>query len=262
MSEERPVSCIYFGRVVHRRTRPVEHRFQHRVWSLFADLDELPELAARLAIFSFNRPNVFSFFERDHGPRDGSPLRPWIERHLRAAGVDASGGPVRILCFPRLFGYVFNPLSIWFCHHRSGRLVAVLLQVSNMSGDWHNYLFSADEPGSQRSASFEKRFSVSAFTSMNARYECSLEQPHERFDVRVGEFEDGVETLAALWMGERSPMTTRTLVYALARYPLMTFKIWGAIYWQAVRLLAKGVPVHRQGRRLPSRADVHRRGQP
>ena len=186
MSEERPVSCIYFGRVVHRRTRPVEHRFHYRVWSLFADLDELPALAVRLPMFSINRSNVFSFFERDHGPRDGSPLRPWIERHLRTAGVDASGGPVRILCFPRLFGYVFNPLSVWFCHDRSGRLVAVLLQVSNLSGNWHNYLFSADQPGGRPSACFEKRFSVSAFTSMNARYECSVEQPHERFEVPRG----------------------------------------------------------------------------
>jgi DUF1365 family protein len=242
MPDERPASCIYFGRVVHRRTRPVAHRFQYRVWSLFADVDELPTIAARIPIFSFNRANVFSFVERDHGPRDGSPLRPWIERHLRSAGIDATGGPVRILCFPRLFGYVFNPLSVWFCHHPSGRLAAVLLQVSNMSGEWHNYLFSVDETDRLGSAHFEKRFSVSAFTSMNARYECALVEPHDRFDVRVSEFEHDVETLTALWVGERSPMTTRTLAYALVRYPLMTFKIWTAIYWQAVQLIRKGVP--------------------
>jgi uncharacterized protein len=242
MSEQELASCIYLGRVVHRRTRPVAHRFQYRVWSLFVDLDELPAIAARIPIFSFNRPNVFSFFERDHGPRDGSPLRPWIERHLRAAHIDATGGPVRILCFPRLFGYVFNPLSVWFCHRRSGRLAAVLLQVSNMSGEWHNYLFSTDGIDHPHSAHFEKRFSVSAFTRMNARYECALEPPHDRFNVRVSEFEDDVETLTALWMGERSPMTMRTLAGALVRYPLMTFKIWTAIYWQAVQLLRKGVP--------------------
>ena len=242
MSEQGLASCIYFGRVVHRRTRPVAHRFTYSVWSLFVDLDELPVIAARIPIFSFNRANVFSFFERDHGPRDGSPLRPWIERHLFAAGIDTAGGPVRVLCFPRLFGYVFNPLSVWFCHHRSGQLAAVLLQVSNMSGEWHNYLFGTDGTDRRRSADFEKRFSVSAFTSMNARYECSLEQPHDRFDVRVSEFEHDVETLTALWMGERSHMTTWTLAYALVRYPLMTFKIWTAIYWQAVQLIRKGVP--------------------
>src|SRR5262245_25441927 len=100
VTEKRTASCMYFGSVVHRRMKPVPHRFRNGVCSLLADLDELPDLTSRLHLFSFNRPNVFSFFERDHGPRNGSPLRPWIERHLRDVGIDLGGGPVRILCFP------------------------------------------------------------------------------------------------------------------------------------------------------------------
>ncbi len=237
-------SCLYFGRVAHERLRPVRHRFQYNVWCLLASLDELADLDERFTLFSFNRPNIFSFFERDHGPRDGSPLGPWIDRHLQAIGIDLAGGPVRLLCFPRLFGYVFNPLSVWFCYHSEGRLLAVLLQVSNMSGQWHNYLFAVAgaHGGGSPSAIFDKRFSVSAFTGMNAWYECSLVEPGERFDVLIREFEQNEETLVASWIGARSRLTTASLLYALVRYPLMTFKIWAAIYWQAVRLIRKGVP--------------------
>lgn len=243
MPEQTYGSCMYVGGVAHRRLRPVPHDFQYGVWTLYADLEELPDLASRLPLLSFNRFNIFSVLERDHGPRDGSPLRPWIDRHLAAIGVDLERGPVRLLCFPRLFGYVFNPLSVWFCHHRSGRLSAVLLQVSNMSGQWHNYLFRVDEAaGGRPSATFDKCFSVSAFTAMRARYSCELHAPDERFQVCIREFEDDAETLVATWMGERRPLTTAGLLAALASYPLMTVKIWSAIYWQAVQLLRKGVP--------------------
>ena len=242
MSENPLGSCLYFGRVTHERLRPVRHRFQYGVWSVLFDLDELGTLARRFAFFSFNRPNVVSFYERDHGPRDGSPLRPWIDGHLRAIGVDLEGGAVRLLCFPRLLGYVFNPLSVWFCHHHNGRLVAVLLQVSNMHGEWHNYLFEVSgAEGKLRSAQFDKRFSVSAFTRMNAWYRCALVEPGEHMSVVVREFEHDGETLVARWNGRRDAITRASLLFALARYPLMTFRITGAIYWQAVQLLRKGV---------------------
>lgn len=244
-------SCMYFGRVMHQRMRPARHRFEYGVWCLLAGLDELRDMHARLRWFSFNRPNVFSFFERDHGPRDGSPLRPWIDRHLGAIGVDLQGGPVQVLCFPRVFGYVFNPLSVWFCHHRDGRLLAVLLQVSNMSGEWHNYLFATPgSPGRDRlTTGFDKRFSVSAFTSMQARYICTLVPPGEDVEVVIRELENDQDTLVACWTGTRVPLTDTSLLRALARHPLMTFKIWGAIYWEAVQLVRKGVPRRPQSSR-------------
>jgi uncharacterized protein len=241
-------SCLYFGRVSHQRVRPVTHSFQYNVCCLLADLDELGDLDRHLSLFSFNRWNVFSFFDRDHGPRDGSPLRPWIDRHLSAIGIDLAGGPVRVLCFPRLFGFVFNPLTFWFCYHRAGRLRAVLLEVSNMLGETHGYLLSVDGgyTGGRLSASFSKSFYVSAFIGMDASYQCDVVEPDEHLGLLIREFEQDQETLIASWTGRRRAMTTANLAYALGRYPLMTFKIWAAIYWQALRLIRKGVPRYPQ----------------
>jgi DUF1365 family protein len=237
-------SCLYFGRVSHQRLRPVTHSFQYSVCGLLADLDELRELGERLTLFSFNRRNVFSFYDRDHGPRDGSPLRPWIEGHLSAIGVDLAGGPVRLLCFPRLFGFVFNPLTFWFCYHRDGGLLAMLLEVSNMAGESHGYLFSVDRAGAGAcvSAMFNKSFHVSAFIGMQARYQCDVVEPQEDLHMLIREYEHDDETLVAIWTGRRRRLTTANLVRVLGRYPLMTFRIWGAIYWQALQLVRKGVP--------------------
>ena len=115
-------SRIYFGRVMHKRLRPFAHRFAYRVYAFLFDLDELDRLDRELPGFSHNRGNLFSLRDRDHGPRDGSPLKPWAEAVCARGGIDLEGGRVELLCLPRLLGYAFNPLSLWFCHDRAGTL--------------------------------------------------------------------------------------------------------------------------------------------
>jgi len=225
----------------------VPHAFRYGVCAWLIDLGEVEDLARGLKLFSFNRANVFSFYERDHGPRDGSALRPWIDGHLSAAGIDLQGGPVRILCLPRLFGYVFNPLSVWFCYRIDGQLAAMLFEVGNLANEWHSYLVSTAamaRSGSTITTSFAKRFHVSAFITMNARYECRVAPPGGRLAVHIRESEDGLETLTAAWIGRRRELTATSLARALGRYPLMTFKISAAIYWQALQLVRKGLPRH------------------
>ncbi|MGH8483171.1 MAG: DUF1365 domain-containing protein, partial [Pseudomonas sp.] len=114
-------SAIYTGRVVHQRLRPKRHRLRYRVFSLLLDLDELPSLSLRW--LKVNRPGLLSFREADHG--DGGPLRPWVAAQLAEAGMVADG-PVRMLCYPRMLGYVFNPLTVYFCHGRDGALAAII----------------------------------------------------------------------------------------------------------------------------------------
>ncbi|MEX0923064.1 MAG: DUF1365 domain-containing protein [Rhodovibrionaceae bacterium] len=242
-------SCLYFGRVMHRRLRPFGHRFDYRVFSMLLDLDELPELAHRLPLFSHNRWNVFSFQNRDHGPRDGSALRPWIEAQLASRGIDLEGGRISLLCFPRVLGYVFNPLSIWFCHHRDGSLRALLYEVRNTFGDKHGYLIPLEtplKPGAPILQGCDKRFYVSPFIGMESRYRFRVKQPDETLSVLIRQSVPEGELLLATWTGKRHALTGRNLAFAFFRYPLMTLKIVAAIHWQALKLWRKGARFHKR----------------
>ena len=254
-----PESCLYFGRVMHRRLRPFTHRFSYRVFSLLLDIDALPRLARRLRLFSYNRFNLFSFFDGDHGPRDGSALRPWIERHLAEAGIDAAGGPIRLLCFPRVLGYVFNPLSLWFCYQRQGELAAILYEVRNTFGEKHGYLIpvaegaSGDGPILQRCA---KGFYVSPFLPMEGGYRFRLRQPDERLSVLIRQHVAAGEVLIATMTGRRAALSDSRLARAALAYPLLTLKVIAAIHWEALRLWVKGASLQRRPK--PPTAEVSR----
>ncbi len=250
-------SCLYFGKVMHKRLRPFVHRFDYRVFNLLVDLDELPALPRRLRLFSHNRFNLFSLMDRDHGPRDGSPLRPWIERHLAAAGIDIAGGPVRLLCFPRVLGYVFNPLSIWFCYHPHLGLRAILYEVRNTFGEKHGYLIpvafgrAADAPIAQ---SCDKGFYVSPFLPMEGGYRFRLREPGERLSILIRQHDSEGEILLASLAGRRAALDAGSLAKAALAFPLLTLKVIGAIHWQALKLWLKGARLHR--RPPPPREEV------
>lgn len=250
-------SRLYFGQVMHKRLRPFGHRFDYRVFSLLLDLDELPELSRRLPLFSHNRWNLFSFHDRDHGARDGGLLRPWIEAELAARGIDLEGGRIELLCFPRVLGYVFNPLTVWFCRHRDGSLLAILYEVRNTFGDKHGYLIPLDPSrvaGAPIRQACDKRFYVSPFIGMASHYRFHLREPDERLSVLIRQSVPEGELLLATWTGQRRALTTASLAEAFFRFPLMTFKIVAAIHWQALMLWRKGARFHR--RPVPPQDDV------
>ncbi len=236
-------SCLYFGRVRHTRLRPFRHSLGFRVFSLYVDLDELPNLSRRLRLFSHNGWNLFAFLDRDHGPRDGKALRPWIDRQLAGAGIDLQGGAVRLLCFPRLLGYVFNPLSIWFCHHRDGRLAAVLYEVHNTFDEQHCYLIPVDpshQPGASIQQSCNKRFYVSPFLAMRSTYDFHLGEPDDRLKVVIRQRDSEGEILVASQTGRHQHLSDASLLRAFIVFPLMTLKVVAGIHWHAFRLWCKG----------------------
>jgi hypothetical protein len=237
---------LYVGEVMHRRLFPVQYRFAYRVFSLLVDVDRLDEAARASPLFSHNRFNLVAFHDRDHGPRDGSPLRPWLEGTLRRFGIDLEGGRVELLCFPRVLGYVFNPLSIWYCHHRDGSLRAVLLEVSNTFGEWHGYVLhdrggALDWPVRQ---SRSKVFHVSPFIDMAADYHFRLSEPGARLEVTIREYQHGEPMLTAAQVGEARGLDTRNLLAAFVRVPLLTFKVMALIHWQALKIWLKGARFH------------------
>lgn len=242
-------SCLYPGEVMHKRLLPFRHRFAYRVFSLLVDLDELPALDRRLRLFSHNRFNLFGFCDRDHGARDGSPLRPWIEARLAEAGLSLPGGSFQLLCFPRVLGYVFDPLTVWFCRDRAGALRAVLYEVRNTFGDKHGYLLpvaAGRAPGEPLRQSCAKAFHVSPFLPMAGRYRFRLHEPGARLSLLIREELPEGEVLVATQTGRRRPLGDGALARLFLALPLMTLKVIAAIHWQALRLWLKGARFHRR----------------
>ncbi len=237
------VSALYRGAVVHRRLRPKTHRLRYHVFNILFDLDELPALDRRLRLFSRNRFNLFSFHDRDHG--DGKTgLRPYVEAILRAHGIDSGGGPIRLLCMPRVLGFVFNPLSVYFCYRPSGNLSAILYEVSNTFGERHNYLIPVGgNTVSAISQTANKRFHVSPFLPLNLHYRFRIAPPDRNVSVSVHVHDDDGLLVAASFSAVSTVLTDETLFKTLVAYPLLTLKVVAGIHWEALRLWLKGIKV-------------------
>jgi DUF1365 family protein len=234
--------------VLHRRLRPRRHRLRYRVFWLLLDLDEIEHLPRRLRLFSRNRFNAVGFHDADHGDGSATPLRVQVERHLAAAGIGLTGGAIRLFCMPRIFGYGFNPLSVYFCYERGGLLAAILYEVHNTFGERHSYLIPT---GSHVSASrpadavidqqCRKAFYVSPFMDMAMTYQFRVAAPQQHVSVAISAADaDGVMLVAALSANRRA-MTDAALLRVLLTHPLLTLRVVGAIHWHALRLLLKGV---------------------
>lgn len=238
-------ACIYEGHVMHMRLTPFAHRFRYRVFALLLDIDRLEKDLRPLRLLALDRFGLMSFLRRDHGPRDGSELRPWVEGLLAGAGRPAPHR-IRLLSFPRILGYGFNPLSVYYCEDASGRLASVIYEVKNTFGDQHPYVLAAepDADGAVRHGR-DKGFFVSPFIAMDQRYAFTLRPPGARLALRIRQRDARGPWLIATQSGERRALTDRALLGCWLRHPLMTLKVIAAIHWQAFRLWSKGARFYR-----------------
>ncbi|MEQ1715545.1 MAG: DUF1365 family protein [Hyphomicrobium sp.] len=237
------VSALYTGRVVHARLSPRRHRLSYSCYWLLLDLDDLTALDRRLRFFSHNRFNLMCLADADHGAGLGKPLKAEAQRHLSDAGIDIAGGKVLLLAMPRILGYGFNPISIYFCHRADGELAALIYEVHNTFQQRHSYLI-ATESGSADGHVLQqcsKRFYVSPFLGMDLTYDFDVEEPGEA--VRVGVRVSGSNglVLTASLAGRRQALTDRALLRVFLTHPLLTLKVMAAIHWEALRLWWKGV---------------------
>ncbi len=233
-------SCLYKGAVMHQRLRPHKHRFCYDFTSWLIDLDELPQLDRSLKLFSYNRPGLFSFYERDFGPGQPQGLKLHIKELVECQGL-GSVERVCLLCQPRCLGYMFNSLSIYFCYDAGDQLVATIYEVTNTHSERHLYLLAADErrPLQQQ---VRKQLYVSPFIPMDCRYRFRVKPPADSFSVLIQQDDAEGEFFHAHWQGKRSALNATALFKALLRPP-MSLKTTLAIHWQALRLWLKGVPV-------------------
>lgn len=237
-------STLYTGSITHRRLRPRHHSLRYSIFYLLLDLDEIGALTRTLRLFSHNRFNFFSFYDRDHGEGSATSLRDRIERYLQDAGVDF-GGPIRLLTMPRILGYAFNPLSIYFCHRRDESLSAILYEVNNTFGQRHNYLIpvpsGAQGPFCQES---QKSFYVSPFMSTDMVYSFSITPPEKTLAVSVIGRDQAGPLIIARLTAARQDLNDAALARVFCAYPLMTFKVIAGIYWEALLIWLKGIGLH------------------
>lgn len=241
-------ASLYPGEVMHARLKPFGHRFAYRVFSVLIDIDRLDEADRQSRLFSVNRPNITSFHESDHAERPGETVRAYVDRLRSQAGMPQRAHRVLLLCYPRIFGYVFNPISVYFAYDREGELVAAIYAVRNTFGERHTYVapVQAGEfgPAGLRQ-SRAKLFHVSPFIGMEARYHFRILPPGRSVRLRIHETENGEPLLAATFIGKQEPLDTRHLGALLVKIPLLTFKIMAGIHWEALKLWWKGARFHR-----------------
>ena len=242
-----PMLCT--GTVMHARfaTRqsPTAHRFVYPLFFLALPLSRLQDAGNRW--FGIERARPLSFRYRDHGAHDGTPPEPWIRRLLAAEAITTADGDVVLQTFPRIFGFVFNPVSFWFCHDREGALRAVLAEVCNTFGDRHNYLVAhADQRPITAADTLTARkiFHVSPFFPVTGEYRFRFDLGASRRRVELDYWLDGERVLATALEGVPQPLAGAAARRALLRQPLLTLSVVWRIHWQAMQLWLKRAVFH------------------
>ena len=292
-------SCLYECHVMHARFAPKAHRFVYRIFLFALDLDELDTLHRKLRLFSFNRRNFYSFRNDDYlpthepvfngraaplGPPSSEPARPAVAPHhslkqrvvdyLYTRGIDLSGGRVLLVTLPRVLGYLFNPVSFYFCYDRTGAPVAALAEVTNTFKEMKPYLLGPETlssprpqnpdpgpetvPGAVFRLRVPKHFYVSPFSDVDVAFYFQLRTPGDRLSIQIDDYVGAARTLTSTLTGPRQPLSDARLAWFTLKYPLITLKVIGLIHWHALRLWWKNVPWFAKAARAADQRDLYR----
>ena len=238
-------TCIYKGFVTHRRFKPLRHYFSYKTFSILFDLTELEDLHKKISIFSFNKFNIFSFYNKDHGPRDGNDLTEWVKTNLKKYNLNFNISKIKLLCFPRVFGYVFNPLSIFYCYEEN-ILKAILYEVKNTFNEQHTYVFSVNNSSKIITQQCNKKFYVSPFIEMDTCYNFRLTEPDENIRILIKQTDKEGKVLVACQIGKKQIISLKQLLINFFAHPMMTFKIIISIHYEALRIWKKGAIFQRR----------------
>ena len=238
-------SAVYCGDVVHKRVRPKPHALNYKVFSFLIDIDEIATIAQHLRLFSYNAWNVFSLHDSDHGAGDETSIGNTARAALSEAGRPSDGRRIELLSYPRLFGYAFNPLSVFYVYAPAGDLETMIYEVNNTFGERTSYVVAAGsrQPDGNYAQSCAKDMFVSPFAAGRGQYRFIVNDPLDEAFVAVN-FSDGDGPLIKTrFRGRRLELNDSSLLKLLARYPFFTLKVIAAIHYEAAKLWLKGVPL-------------------
>jgi len=259
---------------MHHRFFPKKHRFVYRIFMFALDLDELDTLHRRLRLFSSNHANAYSFREQDflpsgellHNPTAGNTptttpagLKARVITYLAARGIDLSGGRVMLVTLPRVFGYLFNPVSFYFCYDRTGRPVSSIAEVTNTFKEMKPFVLGPEaRTGDTFSRRLPKYFYVSPFTDLDVSFDFTLHPPDERLSAQIDDYDASRRTLTSTLTGVRQPLTDARLAWFSVKYPFITLKVISLIHWHALKLYLKNVPWFAKDARPDAQRDLYR----
>ena len=271
-------SCLYECEVMHARFSPRRHRFAYRIFLFALDLDELPELPRRIGLFGHNRRQLYGLHERDflpvdeprhpHGPgaREATPtpaggLKRRVAAYLRGHGIDLADGSVLLVTLPRIAGYLFNPVSFYFCRDRAGRPLCAIAEVTNTFREMKPFLVPADPADAARGVfrlRVPKQFYVSPYSDVDVAFDFHLHLPGDQLAVRIDDYVGEERTLTSTLAGPRRELTTGRLAWFTLKYPLLTLRVISLIHWHALLLWAKRVPWFAKAARAADQRDLYR----
>ena len=234
-------SCIYSGYVTHERFKPKKHFFKYKTFSLLINLSEIKNIEKKIKFFSYNKFNILSFYNIDHGFRNGDSLIYWVKKTLKKSKINFNLGKIELLCYPRFFGYVFNPLSIFYCYDKNSKLKVVLYEVKNTFNEQHTYIFRCTSSSNLILHKCNKKFYVSPFIEMKTFYNFRLLKPDTKLNILIKQYDSKGLLFIARQVGKRVDLTSKNLFYEFIKHPFMSFKVILAIHFEAFRLWSKGI---------------------
>lgn len=254
-------SCLYECRVMHRRITPTANRFEYSLFMACLDLDEVEGVSRKLALLSRNRWNLYSFFESDHEPAGAGPLKDRVLGYLRSSGVDPGGAArVFLLTLPRVLGFVFNPIAVYYCFDGAGAPVCAVAEVGNTFGEKKLFLVRPDGAGPDNGfrSVVPKHFYVSPFSPLDLSFDFRMALPSASLSVRVDEYDGEKKVLASALTGRRVGLSDAALAWFAVKYPLLTLKVVALIHWQALRLWLRRTPYFRKSNNQSLQREVLR----
>ncbi len=251
-----PAPGLFRGRTVHARFGAVTHSLAYDIYQLLIDVDDVEASFKGLNWLKYNRFAPFAFYDRDHGDRSGAPLRAWVEMRLAEAGIKLDGGAIRLLTFPRVLGFVFNPISVFFAYGMQGELKGVVYEVNNTFGETHSYVAPASNDAIEHHSA-DKVLHVSPFFDVSGRYAFTLRAPDDSITLVIDKYKDKIRDHVASLKARRLPFSDAALAHAFFTMPFLTIKVVAAIHFEALKLLFKGAQYHNKPAPPPLSSVAH-----